>query len=149
MRARLKSLFSSDINEPLESFQPNNPEHFGFGLQAFIGSTDEDTADSFDAVVCTPSWLAEHFDDKRVGRWEFEPPGLLFGSRFILMKRWDYSTLLSAVTDLCAFRNANDWGMLANRLGRFIPWEFDYQYDRFLDRESVPRFPPDARSADG
>ena len=149
MRAHLKSLFSSDIHEALERFQPDDPEHFGIGLQAFIGSGDDDAADSFDAFACTPSWLAENFDDERIGRWEFEPPGLLFGSRFILMKRWDYSALVSAVRGLCAFHEADDWGMVASRIGRHIPWEFDYRYDGFLDREAVPRFPPDAPTGDG
>ena len=27
----------------------------------------------------------------------------------------------------------DDWGTLANRIGRYIPWEFDYQYDDFID----------------
>jgi hypothetical protein len=65
------------------------------------------------------------------------------------MGRWDYSALLSAVRDVCAFHEAKDWGMLADRIGRHIPWEFAYKYDKFLDGEAVPRFPPDAQSADG
>jgi hypothetical protein len=144
MRAHLKSLHSMELDGPLDSFRPDDPEHFGISIMAFIGSTDDGPADSFDALVCTPSWLAEHFQDPRISRWKFELPGLMFGSRFIFMERWDYPALLSAVSGLCAFHEADDWGMLANRIGRHIPWEFDYQYDKFLDGQAtVPRFPPD------
>ena len=124
---------------------PRDPEHFGIRVQAFIGSRGSDAADSFDVIVCTPSWLAEHFDDEHVGAWNWEQAGVRFGNRFLFMKRCDYVTLSTAVTEPCATHQADDWGALPNRIGRHIPWEFDYRYDNFVDQTAGhrPRFPPD------
>jgi hypothetical protein len=48
------------------------------------------------------------------------------------------------VGDLRAHRDTADWGALANRIGRHIPWEFDAHYDAFLDETACdrPPFPP-------
>lgn len=135
-----------EIDGSLDHYRPDDPSHFGIWVQAFIGSTDDDLVDSFDILVCTPGWLAEHFDDERLSRWPFEAPDLLFGSRCVFMERWDYEILTSAVKGLCDAHEAADWGTLANRIGRFLPWEFDYRYDRFIDKRhaDVPAFPPTA-----
>jgi hypothetical protein len=52
-----------------------------------------------------------------------------------------------AVDELCATYEADEWGTLANRIGRHIPWEFDYRYDEFLDKTSDqrPGFPPEGQ----
>lgn len=149
MRARLKSIHAVGISGPLDSYVPDDPEHFGFPIMVFIGPSDSDLVDSFDALVCTPSWLGENFDDPRVSRWSFESPGAIFGNRCIFLRRWDYVALVDAITGLCAFHEAGDWGMLADRLGRHIPWEYDYRYDAFLDerKDEVPCFPPERSSS--
>jgi hypothetical protein len=60
------------------------------------------------------------------------------------MQSWDYNALHTAVTDLCAYWEGHDWGTLANRIGRHIPWEFEEHYDEFIDRTASdrPPFPP-------
>jgi hypothetical protein len=142
MRAELKSLFSIDA-DPLDSYVPADPEHFGIFLQAFIGSTDSETFDSFDLFVCSPSWFAKHFEDEQLGRATWEAPGVRLGNRFLFMKRWDYEALRQTISDLSAHGDGADWGVLANRIGRHIPWEFDYRYDIFLNETATerPRFP--------
>jgi hypothetical protein len=35
-----------------------------------------------------------------------------------------------------------DWGSVANRIGRMIPWEFAYRYDDHIDRHYGQLFPP-------
>jgi hypothetical protein len=149
VRAELKSLFSPDAEGSLETYAPKDPERFGISVMAFIGPIDEEHSDSFDLLVCTPRWLVDHFDDARIARWDFETPGLVFGNRLLLMKRWDYSALHAAITDVCALHEADDWGTLASRIGRHIPWEFDYQYDAFIDRNAAarPPFPPNSPRA--
>jgi hypothetical protein len=114
---------------------------------AFIGSADSDLVDSFDAVVCTPTWLAANFGDPRISRAHFESHEPLFGNRFLFMKRWDYDALHTAVSHDCALQQAEDLGTLASRIGRRIPWEFDFQYDDFIDKTASqrPAFPPDKR----
>jgi hypothetical protein len=111
---------------------------------AFIGPENDEPSDSFDLLVCSPSWLAEHFADPRISRWKFEDAGLLFGNRFLFMTRWDYDKLHATIVHLCAIHEADDWGTLASRIGRHIPWEFDYKYDKFIDQTAAsrPPFPP-------
>jgi hypothetical protein len=145
VRAELKSLFSAETPGSLDEYVPADPDHFGISIQAFIGSTDSDAVDSFDVVVCTPSWLTEHFDDEQLPRSAWEPRSLRFGNRYVFMKRWDYEALKCAIDGLCASHDADDWGTLANRIGRCMPWEFDYRYDDFIDETANqrPRFPPE------
>jgi hypothetical protein len=47
-------------------------------------------------------------------------------------------------SNLCVYWEAGDWGTLADRLGRYIPWEFAYKYDAFIDNTASerPPFPP-------
>ncbi len=51
------------------------------------------------------------------------------------MRRWDRAVFMEAVRAVCeGFSLGNDWGILASRIGRVIPWEFDYRYDKFVDQ---------------
>ncbi len=135
---------SMEVPEGLDGYSPDDPEHFGISVMALIGTADSEKVDSFDIVVCTPSWVSEHFGDARLDGLVWEPRGVRFGNRFVFMQRWDYSALQRAVTNLCAYWEAGDWGTLANRLGRYIPWEFAYKYDAFIDNTASkrPPFPP-------
>jgi len=144
VRAELKSLFSMEIPGGLEDYTPGDPAHFGIRVMAFIGTAETDKVDSFDVVVCTPSWLSENFNDPRLQSSVWEPPGIRFGNRFLFMQSWDYNALHTAVTDLCAYWEGHDWGTLADRIGRYIPWEFDAHYDAFVDETAGdrPPFPP-------
>jgi hypothetical protein len=145
MRAELKSLFSHvQTKGGLEHYVPDDPEHFGIHVMAFIGTDDDDKFDSFDAFVCTPSWFAEHFGDDRRSSPDWEPHGLKFGNRYVFMERWDYIALHAAISGLCAQQEAADWGTLADRIGRHIPWEFAYKYDDYVDKtaDQRPEFPP-------
>ena len=70
----------------MEEYAPGDPEHFGIRVMAFIGSPESDAVDSFDVVVCAPSWLSDHFDDKKISGWAWEPPGVRFGDQFLFME---------------------------------------------------------------
>jgi hypothetical protein len=144
MRADLKSLFSMEAPSGLDVYAPADPEHFAIMVVAFIGSADDDKSDSFDVLVCSPSWFIEHFDERQ--RWpDWEAPGVHFGTGYVFMKRWDYRALEQSVIALCGLHEGYDWGTVANRIGRLMPWEFDYQWDRFVEKtaDRRPRFPDD------
>jgi Immunity protein 8 len=146
MRADLKELISMDPRAvPLEGFAAAAPTHFGISITALIGSSDSPAADSFDFFVCSPSWLSEHFDEPlgHAARTP-EPDGVHFGNRLVSMKRWDYEALYKAIVALCSSFEAADWGTLASRIARTIPWEYDHRYDRFVDEtvDQRPAFPP-------
>lgn len=130
----------------IDGFTPPDPEHFGASVQVFIGSVGSDHSDSFDLVVCTPSWaaaeLSQHWD-----RWRFGPrsiPDTVHpGAGFWFMRRWNRANFEEAVGVLCETCSPGpDWGSVASRIGRVIPWEFDYKYDAHVDEASGQPFPP-------
>lgn len=43
---------------------PADPAHFYVDGMVFAGTEIDGRADAFDFELCTPSWLAEHFDDR-------------------------------------------------------------------------------------
>lgn len=132
----------------LDGYAPPDPDKFGFTAQVFIGDSGSDESDSFDITVCSPSWFAEQVS---VGEWERFRNGVLRsipdnvapGAGLWFMRRWDRSQFEKALSSICeTFSPAPDWGSAAARIGRLIPWEFDYKYDRFVDENPGPSFPP-------
>ena len=130
----------------VEGFSPPNPEHFGANLQVLIGEVGSDAADSFDVCVCTPSWAAEalaagHWRD-RFGSLTALPANVLPGAGFWFMPRWHPEGLQAAVQAICADASPGpDWGSVAARVGRYIPWEYDYRYDEHVNARFGERFP--------
>lgn len=143
MRAELKSLCIWEGDTGPESFVPDDPERFGVYVQAFIGSEGDSRSDSFDFTVCSLSWLADNFQNPNVSNEYFETANLNFGTRLVLMKHWDYAELWACIQKLCAEIEGSDWGTVANQLGRWMPWEFDDQFDEALKRAGGIPFPPE------
>lgn len=138
--------FGPESSADAGSFNPADPTHFGVNVQILIGERGNDLADSFDLVACSPSWFASEATN---GRWFTQdaplgmPASVAVGSGMWFMRRWDPVEFESAVRFLCDVSSpAPDWGTLAARIGRQIPWEFDYKYDAHLDAQFGSRFPP-------
>jgi hypothetical protein len=132
----------------LERYEPPDPDHFGFTAQVFIGDTVRDDSDSFDITVCSPSWFAEKV---AAGEWErFRSGGLRAisdavapGAGLWFMRRWNRAQFEEALRVVCdTFSPGPDWGSVASRIGRLIPWEFDYKYDQYVDEHVGPPYPP-------
>jgi hypothetical protein len=123
------------------------------------GTGPEVGADGFDVTVCTPRWLAEQFEARDLTRLEGqflqatsawhqlaaekpsvtptraadEPDPILFGIGFLFMRRWDFGKLESTIQALCATIEGPEWGAVASRIGRLLPWEYEHRYDRAVD----------------
>ncbi len=77
----------------LYTYEPSDPEHFGFSAQVFVGGAMSDECDSFDVTGCSPSWFAsevaargmEHFNRAPRGFPEDVHPG----TDLWFMHRWD------------------------------------------------------------
>jgi len=104
---------------------------FRVGVQVLIGEIGEDPADCFDLVVCSPSKLAEIYAPDN---WDVDEvlPGanvLPITGRW-LMKTWSEADLRGALDRLIpAYSPGPDFGSVAARMGRVIPWEYDYRFD--------------------
>jgi Immunity protein 8 len=114
-------------------FRPDDPSSFGTRLTVLcrpLGSID--ASDAFELLVCTPTWLATQF---RPGP-RATPPGyppywsvdgeVMFGTGLLFVEQWSAQTVLKAIESLVASAKGPDWGAVASRLGRMMPWEYDY-----------------------
>jgi hypothetical protein len=124
------------INEPPMVV---DPEHFGMEVSVLIGTTDQAPADSFTAFPCTASWLA---DELAAGRWQRLSDDLVTEhddtvwplAGVWVMDRWSQERFEAAVRRLCRPSSpAPDWGALASRISRLLPWEYDDRYDQRVD----------------
>ena len=70
------------------------------------------------------------------------PESVLPGAGTWFMRRWHPEHFEPAVHAICDGAGPGpDWGTVASRVGRLIPWEFDYQYDARVNMQLGP-FPP-------
>lgn len=102
VRPVLKMLISPDLPE-LETGAPADPSSFCILVQALIGTGDDDDADTFDIVVCTPDQLPG----------EMPPGGVLLGRGYLFMRRWHYQRLRDTVVGWCERAEAPDWPQAA------------------------------------
>ena len=130
------------------AYAPNDPEHFGVAAQGFIGTTTSDLVDSFDLLVCSPSWMAAKVQNGewsrfRTGGLSALPESIAVGTGIWFVRSWNAAELESAIRLVCAeFSPGPDWGSVAARVGRLIPWEFDYKYDAHVNEHYGETFPP-------
>lgn len=135
---------SPDVS--LEKYEPSDPDHFGFSAQVFIGDTGSPERDSFDVTVCSPSWFADQVVARGLEHFRRGPRGFPDavhpGAGLWFMRRWDRAQFEDALNVVCeASSPGPDWGSVASRIGRLIPWEFDYKYDQHVDHHPGPAFP--------
>ena len=114
VRARLKSLHSADVHD-LANWMPDDEGVFGFLLRAMVGPSDEEGAESFDILVCSPGWLARNVSDT----------GIRSGEHPLLMNRYDHRLLLRYLERRVQSCEAPTWQDLAQQLRRLGHWEFD------------------------
>ena len=132
MKARVQLIFPPQIApRRIEEYAPENPECFGLRIQAFIGPLDEESVDSFDFTVCSPSWFGGHYQDLQ--RLHSEPDGTLVGHGLVFMKRWNAEDFLTLVHDVCGQAEGRTWGEVASRIHRVLPWEYVGHYDAAVD----------------
>jgi len=113
VRAQLKSLHSPDVAD-LAGWAPGKAV-FSLSLQAMIGPSHEESAESFDILVCSPAWLAR----------EMSGISILSGTHKLIMNRYDYRVLRGYLERRVAAVEAPTWPELARQLGSLGRWEFD------------------------
>ena len=118
VRAELRRLKSSMLApETLESYQPESDDDFGILIDAEIGPAGEEGGERFSFTACSPSWLTDvSRGSPEAFRWE--------RARLVL-PAWDLALVRRAVADLCRHTSGEDWADVANKLDRFMSWEFE------------------------
>ena len=135
-RADVKTLLyfpeMPDESGDVTSWQPRDSFNFGVHAQILAGTSEERGADSFDILVCSPTWFAAHWQQSTYSPDRL-PGGVIAGRRVWFMDRWDPEVFQRAIENVLDLTTAGRWGDIANRLGRYAPWEYDYRYDRAQD----------------
>jgi Immunity protein 8 len=114
MRAKLNSVHSPDIWD-LERYQPELSDNFGFLLQLMIGNNETLGEDTFDIIVCTPSWLKDRYPKDHI----------LMGRSHLIVFEYDYVRMMKFLGEYCSGCCGQSWVEIANQLSRLGDWEFE------------------------
>ncbi|WP_187669686.1 immunity 8 family protein [Zestomonas carbonaria] len=114
MNAELKRLHSPDVYD-LESFQPENPEVFGFLLQVMVGPEGKEGEESFDIEVCTPRWLENTYGMDEV----------VIGCHHIIVRKYNYQKIVDAINKFLRKCTGESWSEIAGKVSRLGKWEFE------------------------
>lgn len=114
MKAQIKYLHSPDVDD-LQSFIPQVKDSFCFLLQIMVGPLGQQGEESFDALVCTPKWLIEHFDKGQI----------IIGRHYLLVFEYDYDRLTSFIDSYIEKCEGESWQEIATKLSRIGKWEFE------------------------
>jgi hypothetical protein len=123
----------------------SDPTYFALSGYVFLGTAGEEGSDRFDFYVCSPRWLADHFQhvaEKYVtepapgGQGRPRPdsePVAFFSQGMVLMSEWSEERFRALLNDICVRFVGPDWPTVASRLNRYLLWEYDYKYDEYVD----------------
>jgi hypothetical protein len=109
----IRSLTSPDIRE-LDAYRPENPADFGFLLRIIAGPAGAPGEESFDVVVCTPSWFAS--------RMGLQP---VSGRHHLFVREYDAARLRRFIESYVSGCRGATWQEAAERLARLAHWEFE------------------------
>lgn len=115
MKAILKSFESSDIRVPLSDYSPENPDNFGFQARIIVGEETIGGEESFDFVICTPSWLMSRY----------QKSDIVVGRHLLIVFEYDYSRILSLLRSTVERATGESWEEIAEKLSRLGYWEFE------------------------
>lgn len=115
MNIELKGLRSLELEDSLINYWPTDPVNFGCWVRAMIGPNDEDGAEAFDMLICTPTWLQNELASNKT----------LSGKGMIIVEEYDYDEILSYLEEQIVACNDSDWSKAAIKLSRLSFWEYE------------------------
>jgi hypothetical protein len=113
MQAELKRLHSPDVQD-LKNYHPEEPDNFGFLLQAMIGPAGGEGEESFDMVVCTPEWINRNHAGE-----------IVLGRHHVIVFEYNYERLAGYIAAYAQECTGETWQEVAQLLGRLGKWEFE------------------------
>lgn len=115
MNIELKQLRSLELEDSLINYWPEDPLNFGCWVRAMIGPREQNGAESFDLLVCTPSWLQNELIVNKI----------LSGKGTIIVSEYDYDELITYLKMQIASCDDKDWPKAALKLSRIGFWEYE------------------------
>lgn len=103
-----------------------------FGPRGYTYSSD------FSPGVVEVEWLARSIAQAEssgsgLPGWELAGSVPVYGPLYV-MPRWDADQVDRLMKRLCDVVGPGpDWGTVASRLSRFVGWDYDYRYDRWVE----------------
>lgn len=113
IKAALRTFHSPDAD--LDTFLPRDASNFGVVVQALIGPEDNTGEESFEFIFCTPSWLSDQVERKRV----------VTGRHHIFVSHYSLEMIDQTIRTLCTRAVGPDWLTVASYLARYGRWEFE------------------------
>ncbi len=118
MKAIIKSMWVDSASINLDNYLPDDPEYFGLWIEFRVGIKDRDSADDFRLLVCTPEWLKNECDRKKV----------MWGRHMLIVFKYDLDTITAEINQCIENCVGKNWPTIAEKISRFAAWEFeDYQ----------------------
>jgi hypothetical protein len=118
MKAKLKEMYSLELEQPLEEFWPEDKSNFGISIRLMIGAEGSSGAESFDIFVCTPDWIKSQYPNEKC----------MWGRHMLVILEYDLHLIRQAVDCYIAGCTGEDWPTIARKLSGMGAWEFeDYQ----------------------
>jgi hypothetical protein len=115
MKAEIKKIYSVDVVEKLEDYNPNAPHNFGFNLCIILGPQGEEGEESFDMMVCSPDWLKENYKKNEI----------IFGRHYLIVFEYNYQAIFNKLNEYVNSIEAKNWDEIGLKVGRIGHWEFE------------------------
>ena len=119
VRGKLKGLDTAAIpSGDIHGFRPEDPTNFSIPVTASIGPANGEGAELFQLTIRSPGYV----EPETAGK------GFAFERGTLILERWDPDLAERAIGDLCRRTEGYFWQEVAQRLTRYLLWEFeDYQ----------------------
>lgn len=112
MRAKVKGIWSDD---PLWDGSQASPDSFCVHVRVLVGPADGPGEESFDVLVCHPSYLSEQLGDEDV----------IAGRHYLFTRRLNKSLTENYLRKYIEGIDQPTWEQIAERVGRIGHWEFE------------------------
>jgi len=115
MKAQLKEMYSLQIPEALKEFLPEASKNFGITIRLMVGVEGVDQSESFDILVCTPTWIQDQLILEKY----------MWGRHMLIVNEYDYELIFQSLSARISSYSGKDWNEVANKIARIAAWEFE------------------------
>jgi hypothetical protein len=115
MKAKLKNIYSTDIDVQLSDYRPAYQDNFGFLARLIIGEEKMGGEESFDVLICTPQWLISNHNTTDI----------IIGRHHLIVFEYNYERIYSKLKSLIEGIELSTWNEIGLIVGRIGKWEFE------------------------